>query len=207
MERFGGCPDSDGDGFVDAQDECPNLAGTLNGCPDSDNDGTKDSEDNCPKTAGSVNGCPDSDGDGILDKDDDCPQTAGIVANNGCPEIEEEVKKVLELAVKNIQFNSGSEVLRASSYNSLDQVASLMLENTDFNLKMSGYTDNTGRPESNLELSERRADAVKNYLAQKGVSESRLVANGHGIENPVADNNTREERAKNRRVELEIIFN
>ena len=159
------------------------------------------------KTAGSVNGCPDSDGDGILDKDDDCPQTAGIVANNGCPEIEEEVKKVLELAVKNIQFNSGSEVLRAISYNSLDQVASLMLENTDFNLKMSGYTDNTGRPESNLELSERRADAVKNYLAQKDVSESRLVANGHGIENPVADNNTREGRAKNRRVELEIIFN
>lgn len=206
-----GCPwpDTDGDGVLDKDDACPQVAGLaqFNGCPDSDGDGVIDSEDNCPNTAGAVNGCPDSDGDGVLDKDDTCPQTAGIAANNGCPEIKEEVQKALELALKNIPFNIGSDVIRATSYASLNQVADLMSENTNFNLKMSGYTDNTGRAESNLELSKRRASAVRQYLIDKGVSGSRLMADGYGIANPVADNSTRAGRAANRRVELEIVFN
>jgi len=201
-----GCPDSDNDGIKDSEDQCPNTAGTLNGCPDSDGDGIKDSEDQCPNTAGTLNGCPDADGDGVKDADDQCPQTAGLASNDGCPEVTEEVKQVLELAVKNIQFNSGSNVLRQSSYNSLDQVAELMGEN-DFNLKLSGYTDNTGREDSNLALSKERANAVKQYLVDKGIDAGRLSADGFGIANPVADNATRAGRAQNRRVELEIVFN
>lgn len=207
IAQFGGCPDSDGDGIQDSEDQCPNLAGTLNGCPDQDGDGVKDSEDACPSVAGTLNGCPDSDGDGIRDQDDTCPQAAGIAANNGCPEVKEEVIEALELAVKNIQFNSGSDVLKASSYASLDQVAELMKENTTFGLKMSGYTDNTGNVDKNLELSKRRANAAMAYLVGHGVSQSRLTADGFGIASPVADNNTREGRAANRRVELEIVFN
>ncbi len=206
-----GCPDTDGDGLLDKDDQCPNQAGPSgnNGCPwpDADGDGVPDKDDNCPNVAGDRNGCPDSDGDGILDKDDNCPRTAGLAANNGCPKVKEEVKEVLALAVKNIQFNSGSDVLRASSYSSLDQVVELMSNDTSFNLKLSGYTDNTGNPDSNLELSKRRANAVKNYLVQKGISGDRLSADGFGIANPVADNNTREGRAANRRVELEIVYN
>lgn len=207
IAQFGGCPDSDGDGIQDSEDQCPNVAGTLNGCPDQDGDGIKDSEDACPSVAGTLNGCPDSDGDGIRDQDDTCPQAAGIAANNGCPEVKEEVIEALELAVKNIQFNSGSDVLKASSYASLDQVAELMKENTTFGLKMSGYTDNTGNVDKNLELSKRRANAAMAYLVGHGVSQSRLTADGFGIASPVADNNTREGRAANRRVELEIVFN
>ena len=207
LAQFNGCPDSNGDGVVDSQDQCPNVRGTVNGCPDADGDGVIDSMDACPNTAGNVNGCPDSDGDGVLDKDDTCPQTAGIAANNGCPEIKEEVKKVLELAVKNIQFNSGSDVLRTGAYSSLNQVAELMKEDDTFRLKLSGYTDNTGRAETNLALSDKRAKAVKAYLEGQGVAASRLTAMGYGIANPVADNNTREGRAANRRVELEIVFN
>ncbi len=200
-----GCPDTDGDGVKDSEDQCPNQAGTLNGCPDSDGDGIKDSEDQCPNQAGTLNGCPDTDGDGVKDSDDQCPQTAGLTTNNGCPEVKEEVKKVLDLAVKSIQFNSGSDVLKQSSYASLNQVADLMAEN-DFNLSLSGYTDNTGREDSNLELSKRRANAVKQYLIDKGIDASRLAAEGYGIANPIADNNTRAGRAQNRRVELEIVF-
>lgn len=205
IAAFNGCPDSDGDGIKDSEDQCPNQAGTLNGCPDSDSDGVKDADDQCPNVAGTLNGCPDGDGDGVKDSDDQCPQTAGVASNNGCPIVEEEVKKVLELAVKNIQFNSNSDVLKASSYNSLNEVADLMQEN-NFDLKLSGYTDNTGRAEYNLELSKRRANAVKQYLIDKGVAEARLSADGYGIANPVADNATREGRAQNRRVELEIVF-
>jgi outer membrane protein OmpA-like peptidoglycan-associated protein len=85
-----GAKDTDGDGIVDARDECPETPGLeeFNGCPDSDGDGIRDSEDDCPNAAGPVenNGCPDSDGDGILDKDDDCPETAGLAEFNGCPD-------------------------------------------------------------------------------------------------------------------------
>ena len=70
---------------------------------------------------------------------------------------------------------------------------------------MSGYTDNSGDAASNLELSKRRAEAVKAYLIEKGVSENRLTAKGFGINNPRADNTTKEGRAQNRRVELTII--
>lgn len=207
IAQFGGCPDSDGDGVQDSQDQCPNVAGTLDGCPDQDGDGIKDSDDVCPTLAGTLNGCPDADGDGIRDQDDACPQIAGISGNEGCPEVKEEIKEALDLAVKNVQFNSGSNVLKTSSYASLNQVAELMKENTSFKLKMSGYTDNTGNVDSNLELSKRRANAAMAYLVAQGVSQSRLTADGFGIINPVADNGTREGRAANRRVELEIVFN
>lgn len=207
IAAFGGCPDTDGDGIQDSEDQCPTTAGTLNGCPDSDGDGIKDSNDQCPNVAGTLNGCPDSDGDGIRDQDDTCPRVAGIGANNGCPEVKEEVKEALELAVKDIQFNSGSDVLKSSAYASLNQVAELMKENTTFGLKLSGYTDNTGNVDSNLELSKRRASAIKAYLEGQGVSAGRLASDGFGIANPVADNDTRAGRAANRRVELEIVFN
>ena len=204
-----GCPDSDGDGIKDSEDNCPNVAGiaAMGGCPDSDGDGVKDSDDQCPNVAGTLNGCPDSDGDGIRDQDDTCPRIAGISGNNGCPEVKEEVKEALDLAVKNIQFNSGSDVLKTSSYASLNRVAELMSENTAFGLKLSGYTDNTGNMDSNLELSKRRAAAAKAYLEARGISADRLTSIGFGVANPVADNATREGRAANRRVELEIVFN
>ena len=205
IAKFNGCPDTDGDGIQDSEDECPTVAGTLNGCPDRDGDGVKDSEDECPSVAGTLNGCPDKDKDGVKDSEDQCPETYGLASNGGCPEVQEEVQQVLDLAVKNIQFNSGSDVLRPSSFESLNQVVQLMKEN-NFNIKLSGYTDNTGNAASNLELSKRRANSVKKYIVDQGIDASRISSDGYGIANPVADNSTREGRAANRRVEIEIIF-
>ena len=86
--RFGS-KDTDGDGVVDKDDSCPEVAGLAqyNGCPDSDADGIIDSKDDCPDTAGlaDFNGCPDSDADGIPDKNDNCPNEAGPASNGGCP--------------------------------------------------------------------------------------------------------------------------
>ena len=89
-----GCPDQDGDGIADKNDNCPTVAGTREnqGCPfmDADGDGIKDEADNCPGLKGPIenNGCPyqDTDNDSIPDKDDDCPSIAGKVIFKGCPD-------------------------------------------------------------------------------------------------------------------------
>ena len=84
--------DSDGDGIVDSEDQCPDDPGSdsNNGCPeDSDGDETPDEEDDCPNLPGPIsnNGCPeDSDGDETPDEEDDCPNLPGPISNNGCPE-------------------------------------------------------------------------------------------------------------------------
>ncbi|GEM_PF-3398607 len=77
-----GCPDSDGDGRPDVIDDCPNVPGTAQGCPDADGDGFRDGADECPNVPGTIRGCPDADGDGFPDVIDDCPNVAGTI--RGC---------------------------------------------------------------------------------------------------------------------------
>ena len=71
---------------------------------------------------------------------------------------------------------------------------------------MSGHTDNQGAPAKNLDLSKRRAAAVKTYLASKGVATTRLISEGFGQTKPVGDNKTAEGRQRNRRVEMKVVF-
>jgi outer membrane protein OmpA-like peptidoglycan-associated protein len=82
--------DSDKDGIVDEEDQCPNEPGTaaLFGCPDTDGDGIANKLDDCPNEAGKVElkGCPDSDGDGIANHLDDCPNVPGVPEKKGCPD-------------------------------------------------------------------------------------------------------------------------
>ncbi len=210
LASLSGCPDSDGDGVEDGKDICPDVAGlaTLDGCPDADGDGVADSKDLCPNQAGSEanRGCPDTDQDGIIDIKDACPNEAGIAKNNGCPEIDEETKTILVQALEGIRFKSGTNIVTQSSFGKLDNVVKIMKTHPEYNIKVSGYTDSAGREESNLLLSEKRAQAVKEYLAGHGISESRISAKGYGEANPIADNATAAGRAKNRRVEFEIVF-
>ena len=116
-----GCPaaDSDKDGIVDADDDCPNEAGPAKtgGCPDRDGDGVRDADDRCPDKAGPYTGCPDTDGDGVMDAEDRCPEESGLITNKGCPEIEEEVRDVLNLAMRAVQFETGSANLKPASNN------------------------------------------------------------------------------------------
>jgi outer membrane protein OmpA-like peptidoglycan-associated protein len=79
-----------------------------------------------------------------------------------------------------------------------------MNDHPEWHLTIEGYTDNSGRQEKNLQLSQQRALAVKNYLIQKGIAEYHLTATGLGQEHPIADNSTPAGRAINRRVELKI---
>ncbi len=214
IAKYNGCPvpDTDGDGINDEEDKCPSVAGIAkyNGCPvpDTDGDGINDEEDKCPAVAGvaKYDGCPvpDTDGDGINDEEDKCPSLAGIAANSGCPAIKEEIIKKMDYAARKIYFATGKAALLSTSFPSLNEVAKILKDNPDVHLQIEGYTDNTGKAETNLILSDKRALAVKNYLVGKGVNESRVTYKGYGPENPVADNKTAAGRAKNRRVELKL---
>src|SRR5690606_14850780 len=116
-----------------------------------------------------------------------------------------EVKKRLQFATRGINFETGKATLKTSSYPMLDEIISILNEYTDYNLKIGGHTDNVGKAESNLILSQARVDAVKSYLKIKGnIDESRLDATGYGATMPIADNKTSVGRASNRRVDLEL---
>jgi len=210
LAEFNGCPDTDGDGIMDKEDDCPKDKGLaeFNGCPDTDGDGIIDSKDDCPKVKGlaEFNGCPDTDGDKIPDKDDKCPTVAGIAANKGCPEVKEETKKIFEQALTGIQFETGSDVIKPTSFGILDQVVKVMIENPEYFLQINGHTDNVGDPDKNMDLSDRRAASVMKYLTDKGVDAKRMESKGYGDTMPIEDNNTVNGRAKNRRVEFKVIF-
>ncbi|MBC7827831.1 MAG: OmpA family protein [Chitinophagaceae bacterium] len=213
--KYNGCPvpDSDKDGLNDEADKCPTVAGTVkyDGCPvpDTDGDQISDESDMCPDKPGPVefNGCPipDSDGDGLNDKQDKCPQEKGSLENNGCPEIKKEIIEKVNYAAKNIFFETKSDKLSPQSFGPLKEVVLILSNNPQLDLQIEGHTDNTGNPSFNLNLSERRANAVKKYFADLGIEELRLKALGFGQEKPVADNNTPDGKAKNRRVELKPV--
>jgi outer membrane protein OmpA-like peptidoglycan-associated protein len=106
-----------------------------------------------------------------------------------------------------ILFATNSSTLNTASRSSLDKFAESLLNNPDTEVKIYGHTDSTGSDQINNPLSERRAEAVYNYLVSKGVSGARMVAQGFGSTQPVADNATANGRAQNRRVEIYILPN
>jgi outer membrane protein OmpA-like peptidoglycan-associated protein len=209
---YNGCPDTDGDGIADNLDKCPTTKGLieLNGCPqpDADNDGILDEKDKCPKEKGlaSLNGCPDTDGDGIADNIDKCPNLKGDATNNGCPIVKAEDQKRLDVLIKNINFQTGSDVLTVASYPSLNKAVEVLLTETNYQLEINGHTDNVGDSNKNLMLSGKRADAVKNYLISKGIASNRLSAKGFGDALPLLPNTSAANKAKNRRVELKLKY-
>jgi len=206
---LGGCPDGDGDGVADKDDACPTVAAsTANGCPadpDSDGDGVPDSRDACPNSSGSANGCPDADGDGVADKNDACPSVAAATSN-GCPAIPASVTDVFNRALQGIQFETGKNRIRTASRTILRDVINIMNENPSYKLNIGGHTDSIGSSESNQRLSQKRADAVKKYLTDRGVDGSRVSAVGYGESQPVADNKYTAGRKQNRRVELSVNY-
>jgi outer membrane protein OmpA-like peptidoglycan-associated protein len=173
-----------------------------------------DKDDKCPYIAGPVenDGCPysDTDEDGILDKDDDCPTVAGVPSTeegkNGCPEIEEEVKEILQTAFDNLEFETARDKIKEESIPSLTDLADVLVKRPEWKLQIAGHTDNVGDAQSNLILSKKRAESVKRFMVSKGIDENRLNVLFFGETQPIGDNNTAEGRQKNRRVEMTIIF-
>jgi outer membrane protein OmpA-like peptidoglycan-associated protein/opacity protein-like surface antigen len=206
-----GCPlDGDKDGVCDGLDKCPDtpesVAVDVRGCPlDSDGDGVPDYFDKQPDTpkGATVNSygvSQDSDGDSVPDGIDKCPDTAPNIAVDefGCPK----AKPLTGTLTLHIEYETASFEPDSAARADLDDLATTLEAYPDLKIDINGYTDALGSESGNQKLSQKRADAVKAYLISKGISQTRLFAQGYGEQNPVADNSTPDGRQKNRRIEI-----
>jgi len=191
------------------------------GAPDSDGDGVFDNLDKCPRTPAGVkvdqDGCPlDTDGDGVYDYLDKCPGTpAGVkVDQDGCPfpvvqKSAPQAASAVETSIVekgrvtlNVEFDFNKADIRKTSHQEIGNLAEVMKKYPGIMILLEGHTDNVGGVKYNEKLSQRRADAVKKYLAEKfSIEASRLTTKGYGLTKPVATNATKDGRQKNRRVE------
>lgn len=119
----------------------------------------------------------------------------------------ERIEVGTKVVLENIYFETGKAVLRPESNDALDQVYRFLENNPDMKLEISGHTDNTGSLRINQKLSRERARAVVNYLVNRGIPESMLVYEGYADTQPVAPNDTAEDRKRNRRVEFKVLSN
>lgn len=176
---------------------------------DKDKDGVPDRADRCKNEFGAIdnNGCPweDTDGDGLTDNLDDCPKVPGDVNNNGCPQLTFEIQEALNTEAKIIFFNSNSTEITPETEGALMKIIKILNEYPYAKLSIEGHADSIGNSKLNQKVSELRANAVRNFLIQKGIEASRLSAIGLGENKPIATNLTRKGRAENRRVEIKLI--
>lgn len=113
----------------------------------------------------------------------------------------------ITLGENTVNFNFDSSNLTTTAQGNLDKLATVLANNPDTNINIFGYTDSKGADSYNMNLSQKRADAVKSYLAMKGVTSSRMITLGRGEMDPIATNDTDTGRAQNRRVEFAITAN
>jgi outer membrane protein OmpA-like peptidoglycan-associated protein len=178
---------------------------------DTDSDGLADADDRCPTVGGPAEngGCPDEDrdGDAVVDRDDECPDLAGSAEHRGCrPEATVKLEADRIRFEGTVHFDVATAVIQPRSAELLDGIATVITAHPEIaRIRVEGHTDSRGGRAYNMTLSERRATSVVRALVARGVPADRLDPAGFGLERPVADNGTREGRAKNRRVELHVV--
>lgn len=216
-----GCPDkdADGDGIQDADDGCPEQPEDKDGfededgCPDldDDEDGVVDVRDDCPRVPGVIEnrGCPDADRDGdtVVDRLDNCPDEPGDPRNQGC--VRRQLVKISADRIEILQrvfFATNKDLLRQRSFKLLENVADVLIAHPEIQkVIVEGHTDDQGSRDYNVDLSRRRAEAVKRFLMEEGVQGTRLDTRGFGPDEPIESNRSSKGRAKNRRVEFRIV--
>jgi outer membrane protein OmpA-like peptidoglycan-associated protein len=226
-----GCPDNDtdSDSVFDAHDQCPSVPRGEHpdpdrvGCPDgdSDNDTISDHNDLCPgvpqgpRPDAARPGCPeaDADRDGLTNSVDRCPDRPETFNNfeddDGCPDrpplvtLADGVIRILGT----INFVTGSDrIVGRQSFDILDALVAIMAAHAEIaRAEVQGHTDDRGDRRYNLELSQRRANAVRLYLIEHGIGSARIEARGYGMDRPQVPNTNATSRAQNRRVEMHVL--
>jgi outer membrane protein OmpA-like peptidoglycan-associated protein len=222
-----GCPDfdNDGDGIPDLKDQCPNEPEDFDGfqdndgCPDFDNDhdGIPDSVDKCPNEPEDLDGFEDADGcpdldndkDGVPDLKDKCPNVAGPAWNNGCPDTtpppkppKKEPDFPRQQVLRGVTFQGATAELTFESFQWLDAIVKTLKGVTDIEIEVRSYADGLGKYAAVMQLTQTRAEAVRQYIINQGIDSQRVRAVGYGAANPIADNRTAAGRALNRRIEI-----
>ena len=221
-----GCPaDADADNVPDGIDQCPDTPhGAVvdeRGCPkDSDKDGVPDGIDQCADTpAGAqvdARGCTvvtDADNDGVPDDKDLCPFTPANtkVDKDGCPitlnERETELLDKGRITERNIHFETAKWDILPESTPVLDEIGAILIQWPRLRIEIGGHCDWRGSDAYNQELSEKRSQAVLDYLVSKypQITRDQYSAKGYGEKQPVATNKTVEGMAMNRRVEFKVL--
>ncbi|MEZ4394184.1 MAG: OmpA family protein [Polyangiales bacterium] len=222
-----GCPlpDSDGDGVYDDTDRCVNTPAGEHpdperpGCPDGDRDSDRvlDHDDRCPDEPQGLHpdperpGCPapDRDLDTIPDRTDACPDQPGAPSTdprrNGCPGLVRIVNGRIAI-LRPVYFATNRDVILPRSFPVLNAVRDALAATPEVRrLSVEGHTDDVGRDEANLSLSERRAASVLRWLTQHEIDPARLESHGFGEARPIVPNTSPAARAQNRRVEFRIV--
>ena len=231
--ELGGCPDRDGDKVADNKDACPDQPGVAErkGCPAPSLtyfSGDIDRE-TVMQTGGVFSFLSDINIKNAKFKlsgySADTIKTAFITAPNlrgknaykdsdGIlrfakeseeVQLKDDEKELMRTAFNNLEFQSGKDIIVATSYTGLDKVGELLISHPTWKLRISGHTDNVGKRDANMKLSKKRAEAVKKYLNSKGLPDSRFEVLAFGPDRPIYPNDTKEGQAKNRRVEMMIV--
>ncbi len=199
-------PDPCAPGQEHSPRQCPDL--------DDDGDGVPNGQDMCPLVKGlrELSGCPDSDtdADGVPDRLDKCPNEPGIAEYRGCPPPRsaalQEGGGVKKISIAEaIYFDSGKATIQGRSNPVLNDVAAVLEAHPEIEkVVVKGHTDGVGGKKKNQELSQARAESVRDYLVRRGVAAQRIEAKGFGSSRPVASNATGPGRERNRRVEFVV---
>ncbi len=110
-----------------------------------------------------------------------------------------------EYVLKDVYFDTGKSTLKPNSFKALNDLVEVLKLKNNLEIEIQGHTDDVGKPEDNLKLSQERAETVKKYLSSKGIAATRVVAKGYGQTQPIADNSNEAGKAKNRRTSLKIL--
>jgi outer membrane protein OmpA-like peptidoglycan-associated protein len=229
FEDGDGCPDldNDGDAIFDVDDQCDDAPEDFDhhadedGCPDLDNDRDEvlDVDDLCPNDPEDrdgfqdEDGCPDTDADqdGVPDAFDRCPGDLetpnGIDDGDGCPDDAGVAATATHIVTdEHIRFASDQKDLTPDGDELVRKVASFLLLHPEYELiQIRGHADDLGEEEYNLRLSAGRALSVRARLVALGVPDKRLFVGAFGEKRPVTRGYSSDDRAKNRRVEFEIL--